>query len=216
MTLSDIDFKLHKTCSFEEKVVQDFLFVENTVFGLQLDYSYFKRKFEDNLYGPSIIVIAYLKDKPIAADALWRNDIDGKCAYQSTDTAVMSECRGRGVFKRLVEEKLSLVEDDAIVYGFPNQNSYPGFIKMGWLLTGVYYTSFYKGYKHFSSINGQKIDVDYAKWWFSGRPSYYAIKKSNHFFLVAKRNKIVYSIIGEINEDTAREFMLVKGFSILI
>lgn len=216
MNTSDIEYRLYKTLVFEEQTVKDFLYIENTVFSIYLDRDYFSRKFEQNIYGPSIIVMAYVGNKPVAADALWRNDINGKCAYQSSDTAVMSECRGKGIFRQLVERKLLAVDENAIVYGFPNQNSFPGFLKMGWRNIGTYHTSLYKGYNNYTKINNQPIDNEYALWWFKGRKLYYSTKRGNHFFLIVKRNRLIYSIVGEISEKTAHEFDMVRHPLVLI
>lgn len=53
---------------------------------------------------------------------------------QSCDTAVVPEARGKGVFVNLIsdaEVKLKAEGVDMMV-GFPNNNSYHGFIKLGW------------------------------------------------------------------------------------
>jgi hypothetical protein len=53
-------------------------------------------------------------------------------AWQSCDTATLREARGRGHFlacQRALEKELA---DDALLFGFPNSNSMPGFLKLGW------------------------------------------------------------------------------------
>ena len=200
--MEDVVIKLYKSVTYRESVITDFLYVENTVFGKELGRDYFNNKFENNIYGPSIIVIGYIGNEPVAADALWRNDINGLIAYQSSDTAVLDKCRGKGVFKKLVTAKLSAVEEDAIIYGFPNKNSFPGFLKMGWHHNSTYFTSLYTRYNAFRRINPTPIDSAYAKWWFKGRKHYYSLKTNGHYFLVVKRKAIVYSIIGEVDKET--------------
>lgn len=59
---------------------------------------------------------------------------------QSCDTAVVPEARGKGVFIQMIseaEEKLCQENVDVMI-GFPNNNSYHGFIKMGWKHIGNY------------------------------------------------------------------------------
>lgn len=68
----------------------DFRYVENEVFGDFCTEEFFKAKYEDNIYGSSVIVIAYLDGRHVGADALWRNDMGKTKAYQSADTCVLS------------------------------------------------------------------------------------------------------------------------------
>ena len=54
---------------------------------------------------------------------------------QSCDTAVDPDYRGRGIFTKLIRSAEAEFRDqgyDAMI-GFPNFNSHPGFLKMGWL-----------------------------------------------------------------------------------
>ena len=55
-------------------------------------------------------------------------------AAQSCDSAVVPEARGKGVFTQIVNEAEELLRQDGVdmLIGFPNNNSYPGFMKMGW------------------------------------------------------------------------------------
>jgi GNAT superfamily N-acetyltransferase len=50
---------------------------------------------------------------------------------QSMDTMTHPDHRGRGLFTRLAEECFSIAERRGfeVVYGFPNENSYPGFVR---------------------------------------------------------------------------------------
>jgi len=51
--------------------------------------------------------------------------------YQSLDTMVDADCRGKGLFQNTAQHVYSRLEDghDCLVYGFPNGNSYTGFKK---------------------------------------------------------------------------------------
>lgn len=53
---------------------------------------------------------------------------------QSCDTAVVPEARGKGVFVNLIEEATKKLEEEKVdlMVGFPNNNSYHGFMKLGW------------------------------------------------------------------------------------
>lgn len=55
-------------------------------------------------------------------------------AFQSADTSVLEDYRGRGLFKELNQEALMIARDHggSFVFNFPNDNSLPGYLKMGW------------------------------------------------------------------------------------
>lgn len=62
------------------------------------------------------------------------NDIEIN-AMQSCDTAIDENFRGLGIFTKIVsyaEQEFKKQNIDVMI-GFPNHNSYPGFIKMGWI-----------------------------------------------------------------------------------
>ena len=55
-------------------------------------------------------------------------------AVQSSDTIVHPAYRGRGIFSRLLVYGENRYQDLGceFVFGFPNENSMPGFLKSGW------------------------------------------------------------------------------------
>lgn len=59
-------------------------------------------------------------------------------ACQSGDTMTHSAHRGKKLFIKLAEETFRLAEEVGIkfVYGFPNKNSYHGFMKLNWVHNG--------------------------------------------------------------------------------
>lgn len=211
-----VEYIVARTNSITDTFYKDFLFVENQVFEGNMTPATFKKKYVDNIYGPSVLVLAYVDDNPVGADALWRNDIDGKLAYQSADTCVLPAARGKGVFMGMVSKKLEAVEKDAIVYGFPNVNSSHGFIKSGWHLVGESYTTvllFSNGLPKGSSI---KIDRPYAEWWYAGVENLFSVRKQGCWWLVAKRKPFLYSVLGELSEDAVSLFPTLKGLNIFL
>lgn len=186
-----------------EQFILDFLNVQKQVFGHCLSKDMFCRKYLNNIYGDSILIVVYIDGSPSAIDGLWRNDINGNKSYQSVDTGVLEQCRGLGIFKEMVRKKVSMVDNQACIYGFPNVNSFSGFIKLGWKLKTQFYPTLMIGVKKFLEIhNGEIIDKEYIKWQFGGRKEYSYIKYWGHYFVVAKRYKsLVYSIIGEADKE---------------
>ena len=61
----------------DDKFISDYNLLQNTVFHNGYNKELFKKKYLDNIYGSSIIIVVYSNYKPIGARAFWRNDIDG-------------------------------------------------------------------------------------------------------------------------------------------
>jgi GNAT superfamily N-acetyltransferase len=52
--------------------------------------------------------------------------------WQSCDTATHPKARGKGYFMKCLKALKQELKDGDIFFGFPNKNSMPGFIKLGW------------------------------------------------------------------------------------
>lgn len=189
----------------DQQFMDDYIYVKNAVFHCG-DRAEFIQKYHNNIYGESVIVVAYIDNQPSAARALWRNDIDGKEAYQPCDTCVLEICRGKGIFKEMTKMALSVLPKDAIIYNFPNNNSYPGYIKMGWKLLYDYKAKLLTSYKSYLKEHPTSIDDDYAEWWLTGKNLTY-VRRFGHYFLLQKdRRPFCFRIVGEISKNTARLF----------
>lgn len=178
----------------------DFIHLANSVFGAFVTEAYYKAKFEDNVYGPSLLTVIYLNGQPAGADVMWRNDVDGTRAYQTVDTCVLEQYRGLGLFKRMTCRELDLLGEDTLVYGFPNQNSYPGYVKMGWQVQHLHKTLCLP-------VEAEIIDNAYALWWLKAQSGISHIYKNGKYYLIRKKkNNPVATLIGRVNEATARQF----------
>lgn len=190
----------------DSKFVSDFVYVFESVFKSTFSDAEFSRKYLKNIYGPSLLVVAYYQGNPCAARALWRNDLDGIEAYQPGDTCVLENCRGKGIFSEMTRKALSFVPSKAVIYNFPNHKSYSGYIKMGWRLYNDYRLKLYVSYKEFKSIHPQMMDDEYVEWYASGR-KLESMKINGHYFLVAKASRrFCYRIIGEISHNISLLF----------
>ena len=204
--MENIIYDIRWSNNVNEKFVNDFRHVCSVVFNNDFTQEQFNRKFIRNIYGPSVLVVVYIDDIPSAARALWRNDIDGKEAYQPGDTCVMENCRGKGVFSVMTKKSIALLPEAAIIYNFPNPNSYPGYIKMGWRLVHDYYRCFFLSYAQYRREHPIMLNAEYAEWWILGRDLYH-IKRSGHYFLATKdRRPFCYHIFAEVDKNIARHF----------
>ena len=211
MNMSEILYDCRWTTDLDEKFKADFCQVERTVFHNDYSEAYLKKKFLDNIYGPSVLEVVYIDGEASAARALWRNDVEGKEAYQPGDTCVMDNCRGKGVFTEMTKRSIALLPPHAIIYNFPNHYSLQGYIKMGWSLLHDYGIRLFTT-KRFFQEHPLKMDNEYAKWWLADNKNLSYIKRNGYFFLVKPdRRPFLKHIVACVDEDIAMSFPKASG-----
>lgn len=104
--------------------------------------AFWRWKHVQNPFGPSPVLLAFDGDRLVGLRAFmrweWRaGGMDFK-AVRAVDTATHPEYQGRGIFKTLT---LALRDEMAaegvhFVYNTPNEQSRPGYVKMGWSTVG--------------------------------------------------------------------------------
>lgn len=189
-----------------QQIINDFKKVVNSVFNNFLTDELFDIKFQKNIYGPSMILVVYHEERAIAADALWRNDIGGKEAYQTVDTCVIPEYRGRGVMSMITKYELQWV-GERLYYGFPNRQSHPAYLKIG-LTEKKYYKTIFLPLQEREEIF---IKPQYAQWWLASNSSINYIKIFRQYFLTNNRGKGLYKLlIGRVDKKTALLFPKLK------
>jgi GNAT superfamily N-acetyltransferase len=109
-----------------------------------LDEAFFAWKHDENPFGPSPMWLALDADgRPVGVRVFlrWRfRRPDGTVlrAVRAVDTATHPAARGRGVFTRLTLGALPELRADGVaaVFNTPNDQSRPGYLKMGWNTVG--------------------------------------------------------------------------------
>lgn len=103
----------------------------------------FRWKHRDSPFGPSPTWVAEEDGRLVAVRAFLRwafRRPDGTVvqAVRAVDTATDPEHQGRGLFTRLTTGALPELVDDGIgfVFNTPNDQSRPGYLKMGWEVVG--------------------------------------------------------------------------------
>lgn len=101
----------------------------------------FRWKHADNPFGPSFMLVAESSGRLVGLRAFmrWRFEVDGRSvsAVRAVDTATHPDYQGRGIFSRLTLEALDSLRGDVdFVFNTPNENSLPGYLKMGWRPVG--------------------------------------------------------------------------------
>lgn len=195
----------------------DFLFVLNKIWTTETTENQFEIRYKKNIYGKSLLMIAYVDGKPAATQAFWRNDINDRKAYQSGDSAVLEQYRGKGIFKEMVKRGTELLGDDILIYGFPNNNSTPTFIKLGYDMLCSHVIRLFYNAKRFSRLCPQEIDFNYAQWYLSkSRRIFYVKRHSCYFLVVPTSRRYVYQIISSCDKHTALLFEKGKNCSLLV
>ncbi len=205
--------KVFFSSELNKKEISDFIFVQQNVFpNSPMSYEDFKIKFLDNVYGDSIIVIIYDSEgNPAAARALWRNDLDGSLAYQPTDTAVCKEHRRQGLFVTMTKAALEKATAKALIYNFPNGNSFPQYLKLGWGIYKLQYTRFFTP-KNYIKEDNSIIESKYFSWWMLPKfnDQYRYAKFGNKYFLVKTLGRCRNMVLGRLNLEDAKKLKPAK------
>ena len=95
-------------------------------------------KHVDNPFGVSQVLLAFENDVLVGVRAFmkwqWRLGTEVWTAYRAVDTATHPDYQGQGIFKKLTLQALDEIqkEGETFVFNTPNNNSRPGYLKMGW------------------------------------------------------------------------------------
>lgn len=128
----------------DEKLLHDAHDIFCEVFHSKISYETFRHKHLDN---PDIdagvaTLVDYQDGVPAGTNSFMGYTLlDGPRALpvvHSCDTAVRPAFRGRRIFLLLVQRAISVCQEtpNVLIYATPNENSYPGFTKLGFLELG--------------------------------------------------------------------------------
>jgi len=125
---------------YQEKDYEPYRKLFKEVFQRELEEKIFEWKYLKNPYGsaPLIYLAKDGEGNLLGARSLFPTElwVDGEAipAVQAGDTMVRKESRGKGLFSRLTRYSIDDVRalGFQVVFNFPNQNSYPGYMKLGW------------------------------------------------------------------------------------
>ncbi len=203
--LPEIRYEFLSARDLSIELKNEFVKVFNEIFNVDYNLEWFEWKYCNSIYGDSYLVLAFDGDKLIGTRGFWRNDIEGE-SYQPCDTGVLKDYRGRGIFTKSSKVALEHL-DKYFIYNFPNENSYPGYLKIGWELRNHLYLK-----SVFSRKNLKKetlfIDDDYLKWRFKDNPinNYYYCKKGEDYYLLIKRIRNIFYVLGRFDGKFKDEF----------
>lgn len=112
----------------------DLIYISKSAFNINPGIEYYTRKNKTDDFGPTHLgFIAYSKEgEPAAFYGVYAipMEINGKhvLAAQSGDTMTHKNHMGKGLFVRLAKMTYELAKESGVdfIFGFPNNNSYPG------------------------------------------------------------------------------------------
>ena len=96
----------------------------------------------DNPFGISTVLVAEENVQLIGVRAFmqwrWQLGEDVWISYRAVDTATHPNHQGKGIFKKLTLQALDEIQrkSDCFVFNTPNDQSRPGYLKMGWQEVG--------------------------------------------------------------------------------
>ena len=200
-----------------DRHAQDFCDVCNAVFSNHFDLDYMRRKYEANIYGRSFIAVVYKNAKPIAAWGAWRNDLEGKTAFQLCDFVTLPEARKGGyvldMFNGICDE-LRKSYPEAVIYGYPGPMAYPVLKAIGFSVTDLY-MRLYHGYTKDFAENISVIDDDYVNAFLTKKKNICISKIGGRYYLVQKfrikRLIPAARILGEVSSKFSDSFRRAGG-----
>jgi RimJ/RimL family protein N-acetyltransferase len=132
---------------YEPSDLSGFLSLYEQVFGRIMSTDWFSWKYEENPYFCTIpIFIAETDGNLVGVRPFFSLPIQAECttytAFQPTDAMVHPDHRRRGLFTRMTKRALDWLADamdsqTAFCFNFPNQQSLPGDLKLGWREVGT-------------------------------------------------------------------------------
>ena len=116
----------------------NYIFSKQEYFAKSRTLEWWNWKYERNVFGKSIIMIAEDNDRVVGARIFWAWEFvcRGQIlkAYQPVDTVVHPDYQGQGLFTKLTVKALNQATEIGadLLFNFPNENSLPGNLKLGW------------------------------------------------------------------------------------
>lgn len=222
MTNKKLEIICKRTSELTDKQWLEFIYTHHEVSTKSIELEkYFEILYRKNIYGDSIHTIAYLDNVPLATNAHLRNDlIDGVPCYQSLHTYVSPKLRRMGIFGKMSKLCVEACEE-SYIYGFPNNNSYSGFIKMGWAVLDQNTSNLHWGLTgHIFTALTQTpmIPDDYLNWRFTPFSKNFCVANRHSRSLLVRlkqiKNHKFYIVIGEISSKFSPYFKTVSPLTL--
>jgi len=191
---------------------------------------FFIWKHLENPFGKSFAMGAWDDDKLVGLRMFMRWEFIGFNqetikAIRPVDTVTHKEYRGKGIFKDLTLRGLDIAKNEYnLIFNTPNQNSLPGYLKMGWnkiniqqpfiyaivnpfkkKLNSIIFSKELNNFQFYKQLGKTNVDANYLKWRYKEKSFLFA-NYNNQALVVYKLSKfkgiktiMIYEVIGESN-----------------
>lgn len=198
-------------------LMEDFISVLENVWKTEFDRGSFQRRYINNIYGASLLVIAYSNDISVGTQAFWRNDIGSRVAYQADDGAVLESYRGNGLLEKMIQKGVDILGNEVLLYSYTNNKSKRSFVKLGWDVMSSYKIKPLVFYNHYIRQCPQVVDYKYANWYLQNKNQISYVERNNRYYLVIPTtHRCISQVISCCDEKTAMLFSKRIGFTLLI
>ncbi len=125
-------------------------------------------KHNSNPFGKSLVLVA--EDKGIIAGVRafmcwkWQYLEKSYSAYRAVDTATHPDFQGKGIFKNLTLKAIELAKQRGVqfIFNTPNEQSRPGYLKMGWSTVNKLKVALKPAYISFWKIHNSNISYSHS------------------------------------------------------
>jgi len=131
---------------------------------LPLSESIWNFKHRENPFGNSLVFVAEEDNTIIGVRAFmrweWRMEDNTYKAFRAVDTATHPSHQGKGIFKKLTLRAVddAMVNGDDFIFNTPNDQSRPGYLKMGWVQVDKIKVALRPAYNSFWKFSSKNIN----------------------------------------------------------
>lgn len=206
----DIKYQCIRTSEITDVEKDDFIDFSSKEFHVNFNSKWFNWKYLENIYGDSLIILAYDENKLVGIRSFWRNDVDGVLSYQACDTRVAEEYEDKGILEKMNELALENI-GPGFIYNYPEESELSRDLKLGWEENKYYYLEFVLNKSRLKNKT-KYISDDYLLWKFGESPmrKYFYYENRGENYLLYKRSDSIYYTFGRFNSEYTSCFTKAK------
>ena len=126
-------------------------------------------KHVENPFGNSLVFVAEEDNTIIGVRAFmrweWKNEHQSYKTFRAVDTATHPSYQGKGIFKKLTLKAVDVAIEngDKFIFNTPNEQSRPGYLKMGWEQVDKIKVALRPAYNSFWKFSSKNINYSVNK-----------------------------------------------------
>jgi GNAT superfamily N-acetyltransferase len=133
---------------------------------LPLSNTIWNYKHEDNPFGKSQVLLAVENEEVVGVRAFmkWKWQLKDSIydAYRAVDTATHPSHQGKGIFKKLTLKAIDISKNEGtnFIFNTPNDQSRPGYLKMGWIPAGKIKVGLMPVFSSFFNLKSTNLEYE--------------------------------------------------------